>query len=228
MYENVEYKVVEKEVKGLDDKEFKMSVDGNAADGFTITNDIAGETPGGDTPGGETPGGPTEDKPEYATVTVAKYATGTTTYVNGATLTVVDKKTGKTVDTWTTTGAAHTVKSKLEVGKSYILKETKTPTGYAKAADVEVKVKDTKTITLVSGAKTSAGKVNASCSGTKVNLYDAKSTTASSSTKSGTSGNSNPQTGDNAGVLAGILATISAAAIGLFEFARRRRQAEEA
>ena len=61
--------------------------------------------------------------------------------VEGAHLSVVEKDTGKTADTWTTGKEAHPV-SGLEVGKTYILTETRPADGYVTAESIEFTVED--------------------------------------------------------------------------------------
>ena len=74
--------------------------------------------------------------------------------VPGATIKVVDKETGKTVDTWISDGMGpHDIGSKLESGKTYTLKETDAPTGYAFTTDVTFKVEKDGTLTDENGKK---------------------------------------------------------------------------
>ena len=61
--------------------------------------------------------------------------------VEGAQLSVVEKDTGKTADTWTSEKEPHPV-SGLEVGKTYILTETRPADGYVTAESVEFTVED--------------------------------------------------------------------------------------
>lgn len=62
-------------------------------------------------------------------------------YVEGATLEVIDSESKEVVDTWTTGKERHIVLN-LEVGKKYIVKETKVPEGYLKADDGQFVVED--------------------------------------------------------------------------------------
>ena len=65
--------------------------------------------------------------------------------LSGATLTVLDKD-GNVIDTWTSkAGETHVIK-KLEVGKTYVLREEFAPYGYLKATDVAFTVEDTEEI----------------------------------------------------------------------------------
>lgn len=68
-----------------------------------------------------------------AQVKVTKTDALTGDAVKGAEFTVFDKD-GNIVDKWTTDGTAHAVNG-LDAGKEYVLKETKTPTGYMTAPD---------------------------------------------------------------------------------------------
>ena len=61
--------------------------------------------------------------------------------VEGAQLSVVEKDTGKTADTWTSEKEPHPV-SGLEVGKTYILTETRPADGYVTAESIEFTVED--------------------------------------------------------------------------------------
>ncbi len=61
--------------------------------------------------------------------------------VEGAHLSVVEKDTGKTADTWTSGKEPHPV-SGLEVGKTYILIETRPADGYVTAESIEFTVED--------------------------------------------------------------------------------------
>lgn len=73
--------------------------------------------------------------------------------VPGAKFELVDNN-GNVVESWTTGNTAHDVEGKLEVGKSYTLRETETPEGYAKATDYrftvdDVKVSTTQNVTII-------------------------------------------------------------------------------
>jgi uncharacterized surface anchored protein len=61
--------------------------------------------------------------------------------VEGAHLSVVEKDTGKTADTWISGKEPHPV-SGLEVGKTYILTETRPADGYVTAESIEFTVED--------------------------------------------------------------------------------------
>ena len=60
----------------------------------------------------------------------------------GAKLEVLDSA-GKSIDSWTSNGNAHTILG-LSVGKKYTLREVKAANGYVKAKDITFTVKDTK------------------------------------------------------------------------------------
>ena len=57
--------------------------------------------------------------------------------VKGAVLKLIDKDTGKVIDTWTSTDTPHTVEG-LEPGHTYIIHEESTPDGYEPAPDFTV------------------------------------------------------------------------------------------
>ena len=78
---------------------------------------------------------------------VNKVELGNGNEVEGAHLVVIDKETGKTVDEWVSEkGKTHDFGSKLEAGKSYVLRETVAPAGYKYATDIEFTVKKDGTI----------------------------------------------------------------------------------
>ena len=78
---------------------------------------------------------------------VNKVELGNGKEVEGAHLVVIDKETGKNVDEWVSEkGKTHDFGSKLEAGKSYILRETVAPAGYKYATDIEFTVKNDGTI----------------------------------------------------------------------------------
>ena len=59
--------------------------------------------------------------------------------VEGATITVTDKETGKVVDKWTSGKDSHFING-LEEGRTYILSETVSPEEYVKSTDIEFTV----------------------------------------------------------------------------------------
>ena len=61
--------------------------------------------------------------------------------LQGAQLTVIDKESGKAVDSWTSTEEQHAV-SGLTVNKTYILREETAPEGYVIASEIEFTVAD--------------------------------------------------------------------------------------
>ena len=69
------------------------------------------------------------------TLTVSKFDALTHEYVSDATLIVIDKETGKTVEKWDTYDAAYTMLTTLTPGKTYILREIDAPDGYDKVGD---------------------------------------------------------------------------------------------
>ena len=59
----------------------------------------------------------------------------------GVQLSVIDKESGKPVDSWVSTDKPHAVNN-LEVGKAYILREVTAPDGYATSEEIEFTVND--------------------------------------------------------------------------------------
>ena len=83
-------------------------------------------------------------------VMVSKQAVSGALEIEGAEL-QVKKADGTIIDTWTTGTEAHRVTySKLEVGQTYILTELAAPNGYAYAADVQFRIEETGSVTLLS------------------------------------------------------------------------------
>ena len=71
--------------------------------------------------------------------------------VEGAELTVIDKETKESVDSWTSGKEEHAINN-LVVGKTYILREVTAPEGYAVATEIEFTVEDdgkNQTVTMV-------------------------------------------------------------------------------
>ena len=68
--------------------------------------------------------------------------------LQGAQLTVIDKESGKAVDSWTSTEEQHAV-SGLTVNKTYILREETAPEGYVVASEIEFTVADDFTVQTV-------------------------------------------------------------------------------
>ncbi len=80
---------------------------------------------------------------DETTVVIDKTDKDTGVSLTGATLQIVDSKTGAVVEgPWTTDGKAHDVTGKLEIGGSYKLAETAAPAGYTIADPVEFSVND--------------------------------------------------------------------------------------
>ncbi|MCR0205019.1 NlpC/P60 family protein [[Clostridium] innocuum] len=80
-----------------------------------------------------------EMKDRITTITVEKQDAETEKMLEGAMLSIVDKETGKAVDTWKSVKEPHVVKG-LVAGKNYILKEISAPSHYEKAEDIEFTV----------------------------------------------------------------------------------------
>lgn len=83
-------------------------------------------------------------------VMVSKQAVGGALEIEGARL-QVKKTDGTVIDTWTTGAEAHRVTySRLEAGQTYILTELTAPNGYTYASDVQFRIEETGSITLLS------------------------------------------------------------------------------
>lgn len=72
---------------------------------------------------------------------VSKVEIGQSEELEGATLVVTDKVTGKELDKWVSGGTPHAVKG-LEVNKTYLLTEVTAPAGYVRAEVIEFTVAD--------------------------------------------------------------------------------------
>lgn len=83
-----------------------------------------------------------EMKDDWTKVTVLKYSMATKKLLAGSTLQVIDPDTKEVVYEWTTDGTATRFEGFLKAGKTYILKETKAPTGHTAAAEVTFTVSD--------------------------------------------------------------------------------------
>lgn len=81
-----------------------------------------------------------KNQPTTVEVTKADITTGTE--LDGASMSVLDKD-GNVIDSWTSVkGSPHVIK-RLQVGKTYILREELAPYGYLRATDVEFTISDT-------------------------------------------------------------------------------------
>lgn len=84
-----------------------------------------------------------EFKNEIIKVEVSKQDITDSTEIEGAHLTVYEKDNpGAIFDTWVSTKEPHLIKG-LEVGKTYVLKETSAPYGFSISDNVEFTIKDT-------------------------------------------------------------------------------------
>lgn len=81
-------------------------------------------------------------------VIIEKQDASSKAMLEGAILEVVDEATGKSIDKWITTNKEHAIKG-LTVGKTYVLKESKTPFGYETAKDMEFTLKEDEAITKI-------------------------------------------------------------------------------
>ena len=81
-----------------------------------------------------------KNQPTTVEVTKADITTGTE--VDGASMSVLDKD-GNVIDSWTSVKDSPHVIKRLQVGKTYILREELAPYGYLRATDVEFTISDT-------------------------------------------------------------------------------------
>lgn len=81
-----------------------------------------------------------KNRPTTVEVTKADITTGTE--LDGASMSVLDKD-GNVVDSWTSVKDSPHVIKRLQVGKTYILREELAPYGYLRATDVEFTISDT-------------------------------------------------------------------------------------
>lgn len=81
-----------------------------------------------------------KNQPTTVEVTKADITTGTE--LDGASMSVLDKD-GNVIDSWTSVKDSPHVIKRLQVGKTYILREELTPYGYLRATDVEFTISDT-------------------------------------------------------------------------------------
>ena len=81
-----------------------------------------------------------KNEPTAVEVTKADITTGTE--LDGASMSVLDKD-GNVIDSWTSVKDSPHVIKRLQVGKTYILREELAPYGYLRATDVEFTISDT-------------------------------------------------------------------------------------
>ena len=81
-----------------------------------------------------------KNQPTTVEVTKADITTGTE--LDGASMSVLDKD-GNVIDSWTSVKDSPYVIKRLQVGKTYILREELAPYGYLRATDVEFTISDT-------------------------------------------------------------------------------------
>lgn len=81
-----------------------------------------------------------KNQPTTVEVTKADITTGTE--LDGASMSVLDKD-GNVIDSWTSVKDSPHVIKRLQVGKTYILREELAPYGYLRATDVEFTISDT-------------------------------------------------------------------------------------
>lgn len=99
---------------------------------------------------------------------IAKVDTRTHEWVEGAELSIIEKSTGKVINSWKSGTAVEVLQGKLNVDTTYVLREDKAPEGYAKANDVEFKIDQYGAVEILSG--TSNG--NAELQDATIRLYD--------------------------------------------------------
>lgn len=99
---------------------------------------------------------------------IAKVDTRTHEWVEGAELSIIEKDSGKVINSWKSGTAVEVLQGKLNVDTTYILREDKAPEGYAKADDVEFKIDQYGAVEILSG--TSNG--NAELQDATIRLYD--------------------------------------------------------
>lgn len=81
-----------------------------------------------------------KNRPTTVEVTKADITTGTE--LDGASMSVLDKD-GNVIDSWTSVKDSPHVIKRLQVGKTYIMREELAPYGYLRATDVEFTISDT-------------------------------------------------------------------------------------
>ena len=81
-----------------------------------------------------------KNQPTTVEVTKADITTGTE--LDGASMSVLDKD-GNVIDSWTSVKDSPHVIKRLQIGKTYILREELAPYGYLRATDVEFTISDT-------------------------------------------------------------------------------------
>ena len=178
----------------------------------------------------ETLDAPMNVSDDITRVHVNKLDADTHEYVQGASMAIIEKETGKVVDEWVTGSGAHENEKNLDVDKVYILREVSAPDGFEKVQDTEFKVNATEGsgVTILSGP----GELTESY---KINLYDKKTATENVTTvtqqrnttttenSSSTSKTTAPKTGDETPInLVAAIVVIAIIAIGVLEIPKRR------
>ena len=99
--------------------------------------------------------------------------------IEGAKMSVIDKDSGKTVDTWTSGKKFHYINGLVE-GKTYILREEKAPKGYVRANDVLFTVsraKETQTVYMTDKRvliSKKGVKIDSEVQGAKMAIYESE------------------------------------------------------
>lgn len=91
-------------------------------------------------------------------------------WVEGAKLSVVEKETGRVINSWVSGSAPEVLQQVLNVGVVYVLREDEAPEGYEKADDVEFRIGSFGEVEILSGASNG----NAELSGSTLTLYDTR------------------------------------------------------
>lgn len=161
---------------------------------------------------------PTKVSDDVTRVHVNKLEPETHEYVKGASMSIIDKETGKVVDEWVTGKETHAIEKALDVDKVYILREVSAPDGYEKVQDTEFVVNATEGegITILSGP----GELTESY---KINLYDKVKPTEKEIVVTKTRPGPAPKTGDETPIsLVVTLVVIGILAIAILEIPKRR------
>lgn len=162
---------------------------------------------------------PTAVSDDITRVHVNKLDADTHEYVEGASMAIIEKDTGKVVDEWVTGSSTHATEKALNVGTVYILREVKAPKGYDKVKDTEFVINEIEgeDITILSGP----GELTESY---RVNLYDkAQPVEKEIVVEKTRPGSPAPKTGDETPLsLVVTLVVVAILAIGILEFSKRR------
>lgn len=173
---------------------------------------------------------PTTVSDDITRLHVSKLDADTHEYVQGATMAIIEKETGRVVDEWVTGSGTHENEKGLDVDVVYILRELEAPEGFDKVQDVEFVVNATEGtgITILS-----QGADSELVESYKVNLYDkakpvenevvVTKTRATSSNANSTTTKPAPKTGDEAPLWpVMVFVVVGIVVVGLLEIPKRR------